>query len=76
MREELQSSGLDGPGNEGAEGAVDLPQAVKRNVPGRGGRVGRVGRAGRAGGGGGESSLTAGDFVPVPDGSEYIEEKD
>jgi hypothetical protein len=34
---------------EGTDGAVDLGQAVKRNVPGRGRRVGRVGEvAGRA----------------------------
>jgi hypothetical protein len=52
----------------GAEGAGDLSQAVKCDVPGRVRRVGRVGE----GGGLGCSSwtLTAGDFVPVPDGSE------
>jgi hypothetical protein len=57
-----------------AEGAGDLLRAVKRNVPGRVRRVGRVGEGG--GSGCSSQTLTPGNLVPVPDGSEYIKEKD
>jgi hypothetical protein len=55
----------------GAEGAGDLSQAVKCDVPGRVGRVGEGGGLGCS-----SRTLTVGDFVPVPDGSEYIQEMD